>query len=145
MARKFFFVCAVILMLAGSALGAPVDPNAPNGIAASITEGELYGWVHLRALCINGEQYRYEISTDGSTHGWIHNSSLPPLPVSVSEIADWGLFQIKTHSGDLYILDGSAEAGEYWKLVGGPDIPPIPCGPVSTDSQKLGDAKSLYR
>lgn len=132
MAKKFFYVCAGILMLAGStspAFTTTVDPDNPYGIAA-VHDGPHY-------LCTDGHVYFFRHLEP--PFGWTPYPDYD-VPIPVSEIAEWLFRSFTTHDGRYFTMtsNGWAEMGL--------DTEPIPCiPPVQSDSQSMGDVKSMFR
>jgi hypothetical protein len=126
-AKAFMFVGA--LVLATSVLSVPVDPNAPDEIAAILA----IGIAPPHVLRTNGEVYQYDY--DGPS--WYRVPHLD-VPVPVSEIADWQLGTVITHSGDWWYKDMGA--GGTWELVPRPEWSPIQSSP-----QSLGSVKDQFR
>jgi hypothetical protein len=129
MAKKLILTC-IGLLLAVPALGVPVDPEAPDGIAAYFFEGEKL-WI----LCSDGTTY-YTYSHDD--FNWQHHGE--NLPVPLNQIADWGVFFLVTKGGEYW--RSPLGSGTTWSL-----IETFPCSPgqVGTKSKSLNDLKARFR
>lgn len=115
----------------------PVNPNAPDGVAAIFTTGGPYGGDEpILVLCTSGEVFNLH-----SQNYWqaVYGAG-SPIPVAVSQVADWGPRHVTTFSGEHWVFTYNRE----WQLVGGAVVP-APCGPVANESKTLGGVKSLYR
>jgi len=125
-----FLVFALCIVICGSTSAAPVDPNAPDGVAALSKSSSF-----LYALCTDG----FAFSMNVSRMEWVPLYDGLPLPVPVSEITDWFGGYFITVSGDLYGFDGLGN--RTWKLV-----PPLTCNdPVQSQSESMSGVKSMFR
>ena len=126
-----FVIVLVCLVVTGSALAVPVDPNAPDGIAASLMGGSFW-----YVLTTSGELWYKSCSVEDPWR--LDQKSLPP-GVSVSEIAEWKYTWIVTH-------DGTVWAYSYVNQQGWAIMTPFPGGqPVSETPESIGDIKSMFR
>lgn len=136
MAKKFFYVCAGILMLAWAlaASAVPVDPNAPDGIAARFVGGDV-----VYVLCTSGEVHWHSLAPNPS---WRLLDPYPAeSPVPLSEIADWGVRSLVTFSGNIWVAYQYSGNPPQWYL-----LEPVDCqGPVNSESESMGDVKSMFR
>ena len=113
-----------LVLLAGSAWAVPVDPNAPDGVAA------IYDtWI---------------LFTDGKVLGWDVGSGIwkvrDPLPVSVPEIRDWSMLFIVTNDGRYFSFDFTVSSTEWTEIPSPPYEPPVSANPESIDN-----LKTMYR
>lgn len=133
---RFLLCLCLLAALMSRVLGAPVDPNNPNGIAAIHHGGDTpydnKAWV----LCTNGDVYVHGFNYNTE---WILDDGRPPLPVPLEEIADWGPRYFLTTSGQIWMYD-SGYGSENYFLVDNP------CeGAVNSEQRRLGDVKELFR
>lgn len=146
--RILLVALGLTMAFAHSALAVPVDPSAPNGIAAQIVrvtgaspEG-CFRWV----LCGDGTIYEFTGSMYSSVPGQWRVFDRP-LPVAVSEIADWSLEVLHTRSGGIWIwlsMDGQPATWMEWGVA--PMLLPAPCeSGVGASGTSLGKIKSLFR
>jgi hypothetical protein len=122
---------AVVLLLGsmGPVMAAPVNLNAPDGIAARQIEVNS-----MIALCTDGKVY--SINTYNPVWTYLGDD----LPVPIAEIADWTLNFIKTHDGAVWMGNPHPTDSE-WQLV-----PPLPCSSVVPESRSAyGEIKSMFR
>jgi len=115
-----------VALLAASAVAVPVDPEAPDGIAA---------WKDVTVLCTSGEVFYF----DDDALAWlqIHDGRLN-VPIPVEQIADWSYTTFVSISGDRWRWAGPTNG---WIV-----IPPLDCaGVVHQDGENLGDLKSMFR
>ncbi len=129
MAKKFMYVCAGVLILSGSVMAVPVDPNAPDGIAAYYAED-----MQFTVLTTDGIML-----APGAANTWEPLAFGLPDGVSVFDIADWfGRYWLITHDGTVWRATG--QSTEYWENIG-----MLPTSPVSESVASMGDVKSLFR
>lgn len=117
----------LILAYAAVALAVPVEPAAENGVAAMMPNWNA----NMTVLCTTGDVFMYNYNT-GAWDPTYYNS-----PVPVSEIADWQITALRTHSGDLWTMDNY---NAPWVLV----APPCE-GPIQSESETLGSIKQMFR
>lgn len=119
-----------LLALAAPAIAVPVNPNAPDQIAAV-----YWSSFSCYVLRTNGELWSFSFQT-----GWEQQSGdlASPLPVPLAEIADWELYALVTQAGERWILRGMAPGG--WA-----QLPPPPFAPVPGAARSLGNVKGTYR
>lgn len=120
---------ATCLLLASTVAAVPVNPSAPDGIAA-VWLNDSWCWV----LCTDGNVYRM-FSTNQT---WALIEDHLPAPVAV--MVDWSPYFIRTSAGELW--QGEPQLGsDNWQLA-----PAIPCAaPVPTQGNSMGGVKGLFR
>lgn len=132
MAKKFLYVGIGLLFLASTSQAVPVDPNAPDGVAAVYSDGGA-----LYALGADGQSW---ILVMANLDGWLPTTwpSLPP-GMAVADISDWTTRYLVTSDGVrwMYNLEPLVMA---WV-----EVPPLPGGVIGNSQGSLGDAKSLFR
>ena len=131
------FIVFLCLLLASSALAAPVDPNAPDGAAAYYVDGRV-----TYILRTNGEVWSRAHSRVPLPDWYPMDSSVFP-PVPVANITDWYFHGFRTNSGELWGLceDFECSEAEWWR-----QLMPLPWEAVgSNDQEDLGNLKSIYR
>lgn len=130
------------LVLAGLpaiALAVPVNPTAPDQVAA-ITGDTGYSVAVLRT---NGEVWVNSGSlTDNAWRRCDGTASSynMTLPVPVSEVVDWTYFYFLTNAGVLWHFDPNGPIG--WHVVA---FPPPPWGGVPIQQQSLGGMKRIFK
>lgn len=126
---KSMMLLVACLVIASAASAVPVNPSAPDGVAA-VWLNDAWAWI----LCTDGQVYRMHSVDQQWTLMEDH------LPVVVASIADWSPYFILSTSGDLWRGE-SALNNEDWTLA-----PTIPCiGAVQSQGNSLGAFKSLFR
>jgi hypothetical protein len=128
-------------------LAAPVDPLAASGIAADIVKvtGAHPNGVLRWVLCTDGSMYYFE----GAMFSYVTPTWAPmdrPIPVAVSDMADWTPEVIRTRDGHVWIW--MAYDDQYaWREWGvSPVLPTAPCETVTAvEPSSLGKLKSLFR
>lgn len=146
--RLSLMAILLTIAFANSAGAVPVDPSAPNGIAAQIVRvtGSWPSGCLRWVLCGDGTIYEFTGSMESSAPGQWRLFDRP-LPVSVSEIADWSLEVLHTRSGGIWIwlsMDGQPATWMEWGVA--PMLLPAPCeGGVGASGASLGKIKSLFR
>ena len=134
--RYIIIAVVAVPLLCASAIGVPVDPVAPSGIAAICSSygGDLT-YLPPMLLCTNGDIWL--LHSNGT---WVHGAP-GSLPVAVSEVADWGPRHVRLHNGSYYVFTYP----QVWQLVGGASVA-VPCPPTTADEAKsLGSVKTQYR
>ena len=144
--KYLIFVFAVIMIPAIS-LSVPVDPDNPNGFAASYVWSES-GGLHMIVLCTSGNIVRLQRGGMNTEYVWqLPDSHWPQdVPVPVSDILDWTPLSLTTHSGQLFMF--SKDVDFQWHLVGADNhFPLLPCvpGPVESGEETWGGVKSQFR
>ncbi len=123
---KALLPLALLLIIACSALAVPVNPDSPNGVAATLIGGQTI-WV----LCANGAEYVW--SWNDTEWTFIGDN----LPVPVDQIAEWSRYIIITVDGQMYGGDSAS---------GWTQLPTVPClDTVAQDTQDLGNLKARFR
>ncbi len=123
--RRMLACFILLLIFSTPMLAVPVDPNAPNEIAAFSIDDVIL-------LRTNGEVYDY----DYPTHTWVLNSRLE-VPVPVADIADWQTDCFITHGSDWWYMNPDSQE---WEILPQPEW-----APVSSESSSMGGIKSMYR
>ena len=127
---KTLLTIAMLLIISGSTLAVPVDPNASSGIAAWESEGD-----HLYVLTTGGELL-YLHAPIAAT--WESHGLYLPDGIQVADIADWSRQWLMTHDGTIW-RTGSIYTPN-WNVV-----PSLPEGTVTSSVEGLGDLKSMFR
>jgi hypothetical protein len=123
MARKFFYVCAGMLMLALSYhLGA-------NTAGAQSAQGVQFRVLDADQLYVESGGQDYYLTAQG----WVAPSSLPPVPVS-SIVA--GHAPYITQDGTGWWMDGYQNEWRSYHLPG---------GPIPAQRESWGQLKARYR
>jgi len=117
-----------LLLLATSAWAVPVDPVAPDGVAAF----QVLQYQDVYILRTNGELWAAQPISAGQ---WMYQEDYN-LPVPVSEISDWTVSLILTTDGKFW-----TEAYPDWH--GPVDLPDWAAVPNATES--IENLKSMYR
>ncbi len=130
------------LLAVGPVLAVPVNPVAPDGIAAAFVEMHDAYWLatnnfKLWVLCTSGDVYF--LTGVISSAQWTLWSSLHP-PVPLTDILDWTPICLQTKTGGRWVyLEVAGE--DFWR-----PLPGIPCEPpVPTIPKSLGALKRGYR
>jgi len=128
---RYVFLPALLLFISGSAFAVPVDPNAPDGVAAL-----FYADTYLMALDTNGQTWRHV----NSESTWVLRAA--NLPIPISEVADWHPFFVLGNDGVMWRAESHSlpPTPTIWHIVD-----PVPIEPVSSEGQSLGDVKSMFR
>lgn len=131
----------VLLLMAASATGVPVNADDPGGVAAVMG----YSGTFL-ILCTDGQMYSLA-NPDAESATWESFTYGLPLPVPLGDIADLGIGRLDTKSGEHWIYVGT-EYGQppRWMTLRDPNLPQLPCAAtVRVDGSALGAVKSLFR
>jgi len=130
---SIILVLIALLALPALTLAVPVDPDAPDGVAAALRIEPSGTYI----LCVSGEIWR--MNPVAGMGPW--ESVSDTLPIPVSEIQDW------THRAVIKAVDGTtwlwvliSEDSWGWEAVDSPCSPPIP-----NQTQSLGSLKQMFR
>jgi hypothetical protein len=118
-----------------SATAVPVDPDAPDGVAAVYmqTDGPDGNLTILWALCTDGYIWRRQIQGPGSPWDMVFSAPCP-----VSEIADWQLYYLVKTDGAKWYFQRGGNPSQWLPFLG-------PCDPViRSESQSLGRVKQAF-
>jgi hypothetical protein len=122
-----------LTIIAQGASAAPVNPVAPDQVAA-IVDNTGYCVVALRT---NGEVWM-NCGTEWSLGGGY--GGMTPLPVPVSEVADYCYWYFWTRAGVLWHFNPNNGVG--WHVL---PLPPPEWGVVRAQQNSFGNAKQSYR
>jgi len=123
---------AVILILIGlfilptPALPVPVDPDAPDGVAA---------YLYFTPYSVVILSTAGEIWSCGPDHPWRRSNSMYDPPIPVAEIQDWSQDAFRATDGTFWVYT----SGDWVQL------PALPWGPTSAKQQSLGSLKQMFR
>ena len=132
--RAIVLLLVLICSCAPYAWAVPVDPSAPDQVAAWFCSGEISPSVNL--LRTNGEVWTWRPAQGWYRAGESDGSFLYDPPVPVVDIVDWTPWVVQTRHGSVWILNDLAT----WQ-----EIPSPPFSPITTSKQSLGRVKQLFR
>jgi len=126
-----------LFILPTPTLPVPVDPDAPDGIAAM----DQWNVGIAFFLCTSGEVWKMTYENYTPVPPMVIEELAPPVPVS--EIREWFIYGFITHSGTYWVsLYESSVGTRTWRDHG--QVPS--CGPpVAADQQSLGSLKQMFR
>jgi hypothetical protein len=123
--KTMLMICA-LLLLAGSALAVPLNPD---GSAIWFANADSFVM-----RCADGRTHQYNAASASWTLDVV-----PPIPLPDEEIADWFGRNFVRTDGKIWSHDNAAAVGWH-------ELADYPCGaPVSNQERSLGDVKSMYR
>ena len=124
----------VVVLSSAYVSAVPVDPTAPDGIAALyLADGQYY------LLKTNGDMWIFKVVSGVVTCISGNTEEGPGLPVPLSQIRDWTWMRVITWDNRLWYWAGSPVASWHSGI--------IPCldSPVPTGNSTFGAIKEKFR